>query len=690
MPALYRMPVVYLVVLVVAAAVGIGAWARSLGPVQGGQAASIAPVKPVSEPSPTTGESSPAAPDDGILRTAEGLRRKVVVKDLDVVCRSEPVGGVPVGSPLDYFSIRFVFGEAPPGRPTMIQVGPSEGPAQGWVPESSVQEWDTRLMARPTRRAGRPALAIYREEACLLDVLAARVCPRHKGRCPTEGEESESKTAGSASTSTLGMPILQSRAIPEPDGSTRTIFEVASLVRDRGPSAPAPAAPPADFLPALRRVEIAFVIDTTASMQQTIDAARRVAARLAEDASKRDIALRLGLVEYRDDAPIFGFVARVVTRFTDPAGFREALGRIEAARRGDGSLDEAVLDGLAVALPAVSSERPVRDHLNWSSGRMGELATRMIVLLGDAPDHARDLARVRRLAEQARKAGIMIATVELDRPGQLSHDESTRYRAQWKTLAEESFRPLDKASGFSRPVAPAALRADEAGRLAPMLQSLIDDRVEHARTIAAMAAAEAEGKLVDYVNSQGLTLDQVAPVLVDLHRGETDARTRPDPRSGGRKAPSVRRGWIAESRGGATLVTVEVLMSRAELGVLIDELTQLQQALQGTSRDLSDLLRIGTAAASGETGFLAADRGSQTFADHLRRRQGLPPARPDSLLRRTQSDLLQADDLYRAALDARLGSSLAELIRRRNAPDWDDPRRTIDGMATVPYALIDF
>ncbi len=101
----------------------------------------------------------------------------------------------------------------------------------------------------------------------------------------------------------------------------------------------------------LRRVEVAFAIDTTASMQRAIVAARRVAATLAEDASKRDIALRLGLVEYRDDWPQFGFVARVVTRFTDPPGFLEALGRIEAARRGDGTLDEAVLDGLAAALP---------------------------------------------------------------------------------------------------------------------------------------------------------------------------------------------------------------------------------------------------------------------------------------------------------------------------------------------------
>ena len=35
-------------------------------------------------------------------------------------------------------------------------------------------------------------------------------------------------------------------------------------------------------------------------------------------------------------------------------------------------------------------------------------------------------------------------------------------------------------------------------------------------------------------------------------------------------------------------------------------------------------------------------------------------------------------------------TSIAQLIRRRNAPDWDDPRRTVDGMALVPYEAIDF
>ena len=545
-------------------------------------------------------------------------------------------------------------------------------------------------MARPTPTAGRPPLVIYREEPCLLDFLAGRLCPRHQGRCPVEGEE----TGRTPKASPMGLPILQSKSIPQPDGSARTVFEVASLVRDLAPPPPppAPAQLPADFLPGLRRVEIAFVIDTTASMQATIDAARRLAARLAADATERyrDVALRLSLVEYRDRSPAFGFVARVVTPFTDPQGFRAALETIAAAKRGDGSVDEAVLDGVATALPPSASERSGGVHPDWPTGRAGDLSTKLLVLLGDAPDHARDRKRAEALADQARRSGITIAAVELARPGQLSADESARYRDQWRALAEGSFRPLDKATGFQKPIAPVVLTPDRADQLVPVLQALIDDRVEHARNLAALAAAEAEGRLGEYVNAQGLTLDQVAPVLVDLHRGETAGQARPDPRFNGRKAPSVRRGWIAERQGGVAIVSVEVLMSRAELDVLIDELSRLQEAAQGTARDLSDLLRIGNAAASGETGFLSADRGQRTFADHLRRRQGLPPAPPDSLLHRTQADLLQADDLYRATLNESLSKSLAGLVRRRNAPDWSDPRRTIDGMALVPYALIDF
>jgi hypothetical protein len=701
MPPLYRMPVFYLAVLTLAAVIGVGSWVTAV--------TTIVPVPRAERsvaPDPALARSKPvslpeSAPSDGILRTAEGLRRKVVVKDLDVACQSAPDGGRSVGKPLDYFAIRFLYGEHPTDRPRMFQLGPRDGPPQGWVSTGAVLEWDTRLMVRPTPRAGRPSLVIYREERCLLDALAARLCPRHHGRCPTEGEEAPDagsdvpKTGTLAAATALGMPILRSRSIPEPDGSTRTIFEVASLVHDQAPPPPPPEAPPADLMPALRRVYIAFVIDTTASMEATIDATRRLATTLFMQTMHRykGIDLQLALVEYRDTAPAFGFTTRIVTPFVSPAGFRAALDRIAAAKRGDGSVDEAVFDGLAVALPAGVEEPAAArtfGHLKWPAGRAGELATKMVVLLGDAPDHARDLTRARVLAAQAKQAGITIATVALDRPGELSRDEFTRYRDQWRTLAEESFRPLDKATTFKTPVPPAVLRLEQSTALEPLLQALVDDRIAHARNLAAIAAAEAEHRLEQYVNSHGLTLDQVAPVLVDLHRGEAEPHQRPDPRAGGRKAPSLRRGWIAERIGGAPLVTVEVLLARDELGVLIDELTQLQQAAQGTAGDLADLLRIGNAAASGETAFLAADRGTQTFADHLRRRQGLPPARAESLLHRTQAELLQADELYRSALDSRLGATLAALIHRYQAEDWSDPRRTIDGMGLIPYSLIDF
>ncbi len=535
-------------------------------------------------------------------------------------------------------------------------------------------------------------MVIYREEPCLRDALLNRSCPRHHGRCPTEGEEGQQTP--SAESTPLGIPILRSRTVKEPDGSSRTIFEIARLVRDLAPSPPPPKEPPPDLLRALRRLEIAFVIDTTKSMQATIDAARRLAAQLVAEASKSrgDVTLRLALVEYRDASPVFGFKARIVTPFTDADGFRAALFRIEAAKRGDGSVDEAMLDGVAMALPPAPGARPGTPHLNWPEGPHANLATRMLVLLGDAPDHAHDLARADALAALARDSKINIATLALNRPATLSRAEEIRYIAQWKALAEGSFRPRDKKSGFTLIGDAAIYRLEQADELVPNLKSLINDRHQHALDLAALAAAEVEGRLTEYVSREGLTLEQVAPVLVDLHRGEASgqAKPRPDPCSQDCRAPSVRRGWIAEQRGGMPQFTVEVLMSRDELDTLIDELTQLQQAARGTARDPVDLIRLGTTAATGETEFLAADRGTKTFTEHLRRRRGLPPARPDSLLNRTQADLLQADDPDRAALDARLGASLAELIRCRNAPVWNNPRRTIDGMASVPYSLIDF
>ncbi len=685
MPALYRMPVFYLLMLVGAVAyLAVDRYRPEpvVVPTDSSVRAAIHPPAIVrNETAVVEGGSA----DDGILRTPDGLRRKVVVKDLAVVPRGGPGTGGSVGTSLDYFAIRYLHAADPPNNPDWLQLGARGAGAQGWVPASSVLEWDTRLMARPTARKGRPRLVIYRDEACLVDSVEGRVCPRHGGSCPTQGEEPGSGDDDSKPPP-LGMPILSTAEV-----GGHTLFEVASLVKDAPSQQIRPTEPPPDLRGYLRAVDVAFVVDTTASMQGSIDAARKLAADLVASASKRygDVILRFALVEFRDAAPHYGFRARRVSKLTDASGFLSALKTIGAATRGDGSVDEQVFDGVTLALPKGPGD-PSGEHVDWPTGRAGQLATKLVVLLGDAPDHALDLTWAEALADRAKAAGITLATVAVDRPGTLSTAEQARYRAQWRTLAEGSYRPLDKGQGFARPVEPLTSKIGAGDDLAARLQSLIDDRVEQARTIAALASAEAEGKLVEYVNSRGLTLDRVAPILVDVHRGDAAKVARPDPRSNGRKAPSVRRGWIAREIDQHPLVSVEILMARDELRALIDELTRLQQAASGTSRDLAELLEAGTAAASGETSFLAADRGSRTFADHLRRRGGLPPPRPGSLLARSQADLLHADDLSLSALGDGLRASLLRLTRRLGEPDWDDPKLTIDGMALVPLDAIDF
>ena len=304
MPAFYRMPIVYLFMLVTLAAYPIVSWLTTRSRTSATQA-SPAAIR-VTEAVKSVEPASPRV-DDGILRTVDGLRRKVVIRDLAVAPLDKPQGGRPTGRALDYFAILYVRGESG----TMLEVGPESGAARGWIPQASCIEWDTRLMARPTPRAGRPPLVLYRESSCLLDDLAGRVCPRHGGRCPTEGEET-GQPQRDTDVPTLGFPILATRAIPQPNGTTLSIFEVASLVNDQAPT-PTKRQPSPELMRALRRVNVAFVIDTTASMQATIDAARKLASELVDRAktSKEDVILHMALVEFRDAPPGYAFTSRL-------------------------------------------------------------------------------------------------------------------------------------------------------------------------------------------------------------------------------------------------------------------------------------------------------------------------------------------------------------------------------------------
>jgi len=300
-------------------------------------------------------------------------------------------------------------------------------------------------------------------------------------------------------------------------------------------------------------------------------------------------------------------------------------------------------NGVNLALPGTPG------GLDWPTGRTGELATKLIVLLGDSPDHAHDLDRATALAASARAAGISIAAVRLDRPGSLALDERSRLEAQWQTLAEGAYRPREGASQFSRALLPLSIRAEGAASLAPRLQSLVEDRVERAKGLAELAAAEDEGRLDDYLQSRGITRAQAAPVFDELRRGD------PAPMRTHRRTPSLKSGWLAERIGDTPFVTVEVLLARDEVDALIRILSQ-------RPRDPGELRAIVNAAVAGELDHLAIDLQALSVADQLRRSRGFP-----------------ASHAHGPDMETRLKSALEGLTKRRDSISWSDPRETLGG-----------
>jgi Mg-chelatase subunit ChlD len=143
-------------------------------------------------------------------------------------------------------------------------------------------------------------------------------------------------------------------------------------------------------------VDIAFVLDTTSSMEPSIGQVQNNLVQFLEQlqAKQKGNTYRVALLEYRDKND--RFLNRINTDFTSN------LNQVQKAVKGlntDGGGDapEAVLDALLAA----------KNKLSWQPN-----AKRIVVLIGDAPPHptaldgAHDEAAV---IDQYRTAGTQIA-----------------------------------------------------------------------------------------------------------------------------------------------------------------------------------------------------------------------------------------------------------------------------------------
>jgi hypothetical protein len=165
-------------------------------------------------------------------------------------------------------------------------------------------------------------------------------------------------------------------------------------------------------LPDRPTIDVAFILDTTGSMSEEIDAVKRSVRAVAERLASKDLAIRFALVEYKDrgDDPL----VRVHHMTRDAAGFVARIARVHAT--GGGDMPEDVIEGLRAGLT----------RLAWSRTS----AVRIAFLIGDAPPQLGygDGSYVDAM-RAANRAGIVLHTVAASGMDDLG-------QAVWRQIAQ--------------------------------------------------------------------------------------------------------------------------------------------------------------------------------------------------------------------------------------------------------------
>ncbi len=122
-------------------------------------------------------------------------------------------------------------------------------------------------------------------------------------------------------------------------------------------------------LPDAQTIDVAFVLDTTGSMSEEINALRDTLEKVSRSLSTVGIRPRVGLVEYKDRGD--AFVTRTHQMTTDVVGLQGRIAALQA--QGGGDTPEHVNEAVRVAVRTLKFKP--------------ESIARLVFLIGDAPPH---------------------------------------------------------------------------------------------------------------------------------------------------------------------------------------------------------------------------------------------------------------------------------------------------------------
>jgi serine/threonine-protein kinase PpkA len=323
-----------------------------------------------------------AQTDGDALKTKHGTPLKVIVR-APAATYERPDPASP-SRPANQFDFFYVLPTANGGQEKVqngfyrVASAPRYVAQVGWVQQDAVVEWPHAQVLGLRPKAGRDAVLFF------ADPGAVEGWYRGSGVKPISREPAQLQGAQL-------FPLLDVGQF-EHKGDKVEVYKVAYLHRQAGPTSAASAAasvtapsggPNEKSAGPVTRAElerdfvlqVCFVLDTTASMQPFIDAAKKVIAAVADDLA-RDPSLRgrveFALVCYRDQLATeeanrrMEYVAKVVCDFkagADHAEFQRRLAPVREADVGSEDTPEDVLAGLKKAVQEAGWKRTAYKHL---------------------------------------------------------------------------------------------------------------------------------------------------------------------------------------------------------------------------------------------------------------------------------------------------------------------------------------
>lgn len=235
-------------------------------------------------------------------------------------------------------------------------------------------------------------------------------------------------------------------------------------------------------------LDLVFLIDTTASMDPFLDAAKRSVDHLITEIAALIPNTRLGMVAYRDRGD--AYVTRLTPISNDRYAILNFLESLEAT--GGGDVPEAVLTAVEVAL----------DDLDWRSG-----ASRVLLLVADAPPHAQEMSKLRlrlRTATHPTRGKCLISTV-------LTGDGGTPAEKALREIAEFGGGEFSRLDNMSR-VTPHLIAMTLGSQYQKAVDSLLARQQGSSR--AALVAAKVKERNVAWLVNK-LRIRPIEPAVVD-------------------------------------------------------------------------------------------------------------------------------------------------------------------------------